>query len=91
MPWCLQGPQYVVPAFSVFVCSSCSGVHRQFGHRVKGISLCTFTSEEIESLKSGGNDVRVKDRTFTSVRMNLSTSCHCLNTAILSQMICRYS
>lgn len=54
----MQGPHYVVSKFNVFVCSSCSGVHRQFGHRVKAISLCEFSLEEVDALRNGGgNDV----------------------------------
>lgn len=52
----LQGPHYVVSKFQVFVCSDCSGIHRQFGHRVKAVSLSSFTMEEVNALQnSGGN------------------------------------
>lgn len=30
---------------------------RQFGHRVKGVSMSSFKSEEVEALKKGGNEV----------------------------------
>ena len=54
----LQGPHYVVSSFNVFVCSNCSGIHRQFGHRVKAVSLSSFSTEEVNSLQhDGGNDV----------------------------------
>lgn len=39
---------------NMFFCTPCS---RQFGHRVKGISMSTFTAEEVEALKNGGNQV----------------------------------
>ncbi|KAL4447839.1 hypothetical protein ABPG75_005058 [Micractinium tetrahymenae] len=50
------GPQYVVSAFNVFVCTVCSGVHRQFGHRVKGVSMSTFKADEVAVLKESGNE-----------------------------------
>ncbi|KAL4853917.1 putative ADP-ribosylation factor GTPase-activating protein AGD14 [Chlorella vulgaris] len=49
------GPQYVVCSFNVFVCTVCSGVHRQFGHRVKGVSMSTFKTEEVTTLEESGN------------------------------------
>uniref|UniRef100_A0A453YNI8 Arf-GAP domain-containing protein n=2 Tax=Anopheles funestus TaxID=62324 RepID=A0A453YNI8_ANOFN len=41
-----------------FVCTSCSGILRGITppHRVKSISMATFTQEEIEFLKQNGND-----------------------------------
>ncbi|GLU14556.1 hypothetical protein SLE2022_311170 [Rubroshorea leprosula] len=50
------GPQYVVTDFWTFVCSTCAGVHREFSHRVKSVSLATFTSEEVIALQKGGNE-----------------------------------
>ncbi|KAL6770070.1 hypothetical protein ACKKBG_A33475 [Auxenochlorella protothecoides x Auxenochlorella symbiontica] len=49
------GPQYALPSFNIFVCTVCSGVHREFGHRVKGISVSRFTPEEAAALEEGGN------------------------------------
>ncbi|KAK9833649.1 hypothetical protein WJX74_001742 [Apatococcus lobatus] len=49
------GPQYVVLDFSTFVCTDCSGAHRQFHHRVKGISMATFKPEEMKAIQQGGN------------------------------------
>ena len=40
------------PPCSLLICS------REFGHRVKGISLSKFTPEEVEALTTGGNAVR---------------------------------
>eukprot|EP00246_Nothoceros_aenigmaticus_P017759 TRINITY_DN88_c0_g1_i3.p1 TRINITY_DN88_c0_g1~~TRINITY_DN88_c0_g1_i3.p1 ORF type:complete len:671 (-),score=107.98 TRINITY_DN88_c0_g1_i3:809-2821(-) len=51
-----MGPQYVCTNFSIFVCTSCSGVHREFTHRIKSISMAKFTAAEVDSLKNGGND-----------------------------------
>ncbi|XP_024543879.1 arf-GAP domain and FG repeat-containing protein 2-like isoform X1 [Selaginella moellendorffii] len=49
------GPQYVCTTFSTFVCMACGGVHREFSHRVKSISLSKFTPEEVAALQAGGN------------------------------------
>lgn len=51
------GPQYAVADMQIFVCTVCSGVHRQFSHRVKGLSTSTFKPEEIRALEAGGNRV----------------------------------
>ncbi|KAJ7973886.1 Arf GTPase activating protein [Quillaja saponaria] len=49
------GPQYVCTNFWTFVCTNCSGIHREFTHRVKSISMAKFTSQEVVSLQEGGN------------------------------------
>ncbi|KAH6835875.1 hypothetical protein C2S53_012557 [Perilla frutescens var. hirtella] len=50
------GPQYVCTTFWTFVCTNCSGVHREFNHRVKSVSMAKFNDEEIMSLQAGGNE-----------------------------------
>lgn len=49
------GPQYVCTNFWTFVCMPCSGIHREFTHRVKSVSMSKFTSQEVEVLQNGGN------------------------------------
>ncbi|KAK9129089.1 hypothetical protein Syun_017886 [Stephania yunnanensis] len=49
------GPQYVCTNFWTFVCINCSGIHREFTHRVKSVSMAKFTSPEVEALQKGGN------------------------------------
>ncbi|XP_042411667.1 probable ADP-ribosylation factor GTPase-activating protein AGD14 isoform X1 [Zingiber officinale] len=49
------GPQYVCINFWTFICVTCSGIHREFTHRVKSISMAKFTSQEVEALQRGGN------------------------------------
>ncbi|GFZ09376.1 ARF GAP-like zinc finger-containing protein ZIGA4 [Actinidia rufa] len=49
------GPQYVCTNFWTFVCVTCSGIHREFTHRVKSVSMAKFTSQEVEALQKGGN------------------------------------
>ncbi|KAK1404572.1 putative ADP-ribosylation factor GTPase-activating protein AGD14 [Heracleum sosnowskyi] len=49
------GPQYVCTTFWTFVCITCSGIHREFTHRVKSVSMSKFTSQEVEALQKGGN------------------------------------
>ncbi|KDP39625.1 hypothetical protein JCGZ_02645 [Jatropha curcas] len=49
------GPQYVCTNFWTFICMTCSGIHREFTHRVKSVSMSKFTSQEVEALQNGGN------------------------------------
>nr|GME03377.1 probable ADP-ribosylation factor GTPase-activating protein AGD14 [Ipomoea batatas] len=49
------GPQYVCINFSTFICTTCSGIHREFTHRVKSVSMAKFTSQEVSALQGGGN------------------------------------
>lgn len=57
------GPQYVCTNFWTFVCTTCSGIHREFTHRVKSVSMAKFTSQEVASLQEGGNQ-RARDIYF---------------------------
>ncbi|KAJ0078469.1 hypothetical protein Patl1_23573 [Pistacia atlantica] len=49
------GPQYVCTNFWTFVCMTCSGIHREFTHRVKSVSMSKFSLQEVEALQNGGN------------------------------------
>lgn len=49
-------PQYVNSTHQTFVCTTCSGVHRSFSHRVKGVSMCEFTLDEVKQMKGAGNE-----------------------------------
>ncbi|CAM0873047.1 unnamed protein product [Alopecurus aequalis] len=49
------GPQFVCTSFWTFICISCSGIHREFTHRVKSVSMSKFTVQEVEALQKGGN------------------------------------
>ncbi|CAL4930753.1 unnamed protein product [Urochloa decumbens] len=70
------GPQYVCTSFWTFVCVSCSGIHREFTHRVKSISMSTFSTQEVEALQKGGNqrarELFLKD--FDTQKMRLPDS-----------------
>ncbi|KAL1300954.1 hypothetical protein HN51_045575 [Arachis hypogaea] len=59
----LLGPQYVCTTFCTFVCTNCSGIHREFTHRVKSVSMAKFTLEEVEAIQAGGNE-RAKEIYF---------------------------
>lgn len=50
------GPQYVCTNFSTFVCTTCAGIHREFTHRIKSVSMAKFTPQEVASLQEGGNE-----------------------------------
>ncbi|XP_075426292.1 arf-GAP domain and FG repeat-containing protein 1 isoform X8 [Ascaphus truei] len=54
-----RGPTYTNMTAGAFVCTSCSGILRGLNppHRVKSISMTTFTQQEIEFLQKHGNDV----------------------------------
>merc|ERR1719352_1780585 len=50
------GPTYICLDYQTFVCQTCSGIHREFGHKIKGITLSTWSQKEVESIEQGGND-----------------------------------
>uniref|UniRef100_A0A1A8J541 ArfGAP with FG repeats 1b n=3 Tax=Nothobranchius kuhntae TaxID=321403 RepID=A0A1A8J541_NOTKU len=54
-----RGPTYVNMTVGSFVCTTCSGVLRGLNppHRVKSISMTTFTQQEIDLLQKHGNEV----------------------------------
>ncbi|XP_042050331.1 probable ADP-ribosylation factor GTPase-activating protein AGD14 isoform X2 [Salvia splendens] len=54
------GPQYVCTNFWTFICTTCSGIHREFTHRVKSVSMAKFTFQEVDALQKGGNQ-RARD------------------------------
>merc|ERR1719199_913689 len=54
------GPTYICLDFQTFVCQCCSGIHREFGHKIKGISLSQWMNSEVEELEKGGNTVNAE-------------------------------
>lgn len=52
-----RGPTYVCLDFQTFVCQTCSGLHREFGHKIKSISLSEWSPTEVAALETGGNEV----------------------------------
>nr|XP_046244648.1 arf-GAP domain and FG repeat-containing protein 1a isoform X10 [Scatophagus argus] len=54
-----RGPTYANMTVGSFVCTSCSGILRGLNppHRVKSISMTTFTQQEIDFLQKHGNEV----------------------------------
>ncbi|KAK3151490.1 hypothetical protein QOZ80_3AG0246570 [Eleusine coracana subsp. coracana] len=70
------GPQYVCTTFWTFVCIACSGIHREFTHRVKSVSMSTFSTQEVEALQKGGNQ-RAREsflKDFDTQKMRLPDS-----------------
>ncbi|XP_076454141.1 uncharacterized protein LOC143289142 isoform X1 [Babylonia areolata] len=57
-----RGPTYVNMTIGSFVCTSCSGILRGLNppHRVKSISMASFTPDEMDFLKSHGNELNRK-------------------------------
>jgi hypothetical protein len=51
-----RGNQYVVLNFNTFVCTTCSGIHREFSHKIKSVGMSTFTIDEIKAIDKGGNE-----------------------------------
>lgn len=53
-----RGPTYVDVTIGSFVCTSCGGILRGLNppHRVKSISMTTFTAAEITFIESRGNE-----------------------------------
>ena len=52
-----RGNQYVVLTLNTFVCTQCSGIHREMQHRIKSVGMSTFTTDEIKALDKAGNAV----------------------------------
>ncbi|KAI7856503.1 hypothetical protein BDC45DRAFT_56977 [Circinella umbellata] len=52
-----KSPFFVNVSVNTFVCSRCSGLVREVGHRVKSISASTFSGQEVVALQQGGNEV----------------------------------
>ena len=52
----IKGTTYAVINIGTFVCSSCSGIHRDINNKVKGVGVSNFTEKELAFLQSMGND-----------------------------------
>ena len=52
-----KGTTYVVINFGTFVCTRCSGIHRDLSNKVKGIGVSNFSDAELALLNRMGNDV----------------------------------
>ena len=52
----MQGPGQICLDYNTFVCMTCSGVHREFQHKCKGISMSKWTPEEVRAIENGGNE-----------------------------------
>jgi hypothetical protein len=35
----------------IFVCTNCSGIHREFGERIKSVSMTRFAQDEVNALQ----------------------------------------
>ncbi|CAD6190502.1 unnamed protein product [Caenorhabditis auriculariae] len=68
------GPTYVDLTVLSFCCTSCSGLLRGLNppHRVKSINMSTFSNEEVEKLRSGGNEENHKTwmKSYTGPKMS---------------------
>lgn len=50
-------PSYINSTHNTFVCTKCSGIHRELQFKVKGISMTVFTPEDVQAMQHGGNAV----------------------------------
>eukprot|EP00210_Caulerpa_lentillifera_P001956 g1877.t1 len=56
-----MGTQYTCQPPSIYVCSSCAGALYHFpGFRVKSRSMATYTTQEVQQMKEGGNGQFIK-------------------------------
>jgi len=42
------------------VCMTCSGLHREFQHKCKGISMSKWTAEEVKTIEGGGGNLKAE-------------------------------
>uniref|UniRef100_A0A8C2A3S9 ArfGAP with FG repeats 1b n=1 Tax=Cyprinus carpio TaxID=7962 RepID=A0A8C2A3S9_CYPCA len=70
-----RGPTYANMTVGSFVCTTCSGILRGLNppHRVKSISMTTFTQQEIEFLQKHSNEVE-QAKVIASVQASISGS-----------------
>ncbi|KAJ8635218.1 hypothetical protein MRB53_009485 [Persea americana] len=72
------GPQYVCTNFWTFICITCSGIHREFTHRVKSVSMAKFTIQEVDALQRGGNqrarEIFLRDWDMQRQRLPISSN-----------------
>lgn len=47
---------YICMDVSSFICTQCSGLHREINHRVKSIAVATFKESEVADLRASGNE-----------------------------------
>lgn len=51
-----QCPVNVDTTHGIFVCANCAGIHREFGDRIKSVSMASFTQDEISLLQKQTNE-----------------------------------
>lgn len=49
-----MGPVYICTDFHTFICTECSGLHRELSHKVKSISMSNWTRDEVDALGNSG-------------------------------------
>lgn len=46
--------------FGIFVCNTCSGIHRELTHKVKGMGMSNFNEKDVEKIQKWGNSAAKK-------------------------------
>ena len=54
------GPVYICCDFHTFVCTECSGIHRELSHKVKSISMSNWSKDEVDTIEASGGNSRDK-------------------------------
>ena len=56
-----SGPVYICMDYHTFVCTECSGLHRELGNKVKSISMSNWTKEEVDAIEFSGGNIRDRE------------------------------
>ena len=56
-----SGPIYICLDYHTFVCTECSGIHRDLGHKVKSITMSNWTREEVDAIEFSGGNARDRE------------------------------
>ena len=81
------GPVYICMDFLTFVCTECSGIHREMSHKVKSISMSNWSEEEVNSLERSGGNKRDQEVYLVSYDSEAFPRPNSLNRDLLKEFI----
>ena len=67
-------PGYANMTHNTFVCMRCSGLHREFQFKIKGISMSTFTVDDLQALQVSSLHVLIINRPYCINEMEVMTT-----------------